>query len=58
MGLYINGIEYDILSPNGLLNMEIDPYHVITNGLRLSSSDDCIFKDIDGVYRTIEKEDE
>lgn len=58
MGLYINGIEYDILSPDGLLVMEIDPYHVITNGLKPSSSDDYILKDENGVYLTIEKEDE
>lgn len=52
MGLYINGIEYDILSPTGLLTMEINPKDIVTNGLKIFSSDDYILKDADGSYIT------
>ena len=58
MGLYINGIQYDILSPDGLLNIEINPYNPILNNLPSLSSDESLLKDTSGVYITMKKEDE
>ena len=57
MGLYINGVEYDIWSPDGsLLTMEINPYHVITNGIKFISADGYVLKDKYGVYLTMKGE--
>lgn len=56
MGLYINGIQYDILSPDGRLNMEFHPHHIITNGAKSVSSDDCLLRDANGVYLTMTKQ--
>lgn len=58
MGLYINGIEYNILDPNGFLNIDVNPYHPVTNSPQILTSDDCRLTDINGVYITIKKEDE
>lgn len=58
MGLYINGVEYSILSPNGLLDLNFNPYNIITNGIKIFSSDNYIFKDTNNVYITFKKEDE
>ena len=55
MGLYINGIQYDILSPEGRLIMDISPDHIITNGAKSFSSDDCLLRDANGVYLTTTK---
>jgi hypothetical protein len=58
MGLYINGIEYNVFDSKHLLNLEINPYNKITNSKKLFSLDDYILKDINGLYLTITKEDE
>ncbi len=50
MGVYLNGIEYNVIGSNKLFNIEINPYSVITNGLKLFTSDNYILKDINGVY--------
>ena len=55
MGLFINGIEYDVFDSLGnLLLMDIMPSIPITNGLKFFSSDNYIFKDIEGTYLTTE----
>ena len=56
MGLYINGIQYDILRPDGRFNIDISPYNIITNGAKSVSSDDCLLRDADGVYLTMTKQ--
>ena len=58
MGLYINGIQYNILSPEGLLSMEINPYDPILNNPPPRSSDESLLKDSSGIYITMKKEDE
>lgn len=58
MGLYLNGIEYDIHKGNQIVDMEILPSTPITNNIKLTSLDDNILKDSSGVYLTIKKEDE
>jgi hypothetical protein len=58
MGLYINGIEYNILDPNGFLSIEVDPCHPITNSPQILTSDDRRLIDSTGVYITMKKEDE
>jgi hypothetical protein len=58
MGLYINGIQYNILSPDGLLNIDINPYKPILNNPPTVSADESLLKDINGTYITIKKEDE
>ena len=58
MGLYINGIEYSILDPNGFLSIDVDPYHPILNSPQILTSDDRRLIDSTGVYITMKKEDE
>ena len=58
MRLYIDGIEYDIIFPEGVLDMEIIPSNPITNNQKLLSSDNYILKDKNGIYLTAKKEDE
>jgi hypothetical protein len=58
MRLYIDGIEYDIITPEGVLDMEIIPSNPITNNQKLLSSDNYILKDKNGIYLTVKKEDE
>lgn len=58
MGLFINGVEYDIFDSDGtLLNLEIDPFNPITNNIRILTLDDYILKDLNGVYITSEEEE-
>lgn len=58
MRLYLDGIEYNIISPEGVLDMEIIPSNPITNNQKLLSSDNYILKDKNGIYLTVKKEDE
>lgn len=58
MRLYVDGIEYDIITPEGVLDMEIIPSNPITNNQKLLSSDNYILKDKNGIYLTVKKEDE
>lgn len=58
MGLYINGIEYNVFDSQKAFKLNINPYSKITNGKKLFSLDNYILKDINGLYLTIEKEDE
>ncbi len=58
MGLYLNGIEYDIHKGNQIVDIEILPNTPITNNIKSMSLDDNILKDSSGVYLTLKKEDE
>jgi hypothetical protein len=58
MRLYLDGVEYDIITPEGVLDMEIIPSNPITNNQKLLSSDNYILKDKNGIYLTVKKEDE
>lgn len=58
MRLYLDGIEYNIITPEGILDMEIIPSNPITNNQKLLSSDNYILKDKNGIYLTVKKEDE
>ena len=58
MRLYVDGIEYNIIAPEGVLDMEIIPSNPITNNQKLLSSDNYILKDKNGIYLTAKKEDE
>lgn len=58
MRLYLDGIEYNIITPEGVLDMEIIPSNPITNNQKLRSSDNYILKDKNGIYLTVKKEDE
>ena len=58
MGLYLNGIEYDIHKGNQMVDIEILPNTPITNNIKSTSLDDNILKDSSGVYLTLKKEDE
>ena len=52
MGLYLNGQEYQVLNLGQILNLEASPYHIITNGVKLFSSDDYLLIDSQGMYIT------
>lgn len=58
MGLYLNGIEYNIYKGNQIVDMEILPSNPITNNIKSTSLDDNILKDSSGIYLTVKKEDE
>ena len=58
MRLYLDGIEYNIITPEGISDMEIIPSNPITNNQKLLSSDNYILKDKNGIYLTVKKEDE
>ena len=58
MRLYLDGIEYNIITPEGVLDMEIIPSNPIINNQKLLSSDNYILKDKNGIYLTAKKEDE
>jgi hypothetical protein len=56
MGLYLNGIEYNIHKGNQMVDIEILPNTPVINNIKLTSLDDNILKDSYGVYLTVKKE--
>lgn len=58
MGLYLNGIEYNIYKGKQSVEIDILPSNPITNNIKSTSLDDNILKDSSGIYLTVKKEDE
>lgn len=59
MAIYAGGQKYKLIAGGGVCDMQIyTPNTIITNGIRLLSSDDYTLKDINGLYLTTKKEDE
>ena len=58
MAIYIGSQKYKLIAGGDVCDMQICLSTPIINGIRLLSSDDFILKDINGLYLTIEKEDE
>lgn len=58
MPIYIGGTKCKIIS--GGVPCEINTYSpiIVTNGVRLLSSDDYVLKDKNNIYLTLKKEDE
>ena len=59
MAIYVGGTKYKLILGGDVCNMDTyTPNIIITNGIRLLSSDDYTLKDINGLYLTTIKEDE
>ena len=52
MAIYANGALHKMTLGGFTCNMELHAHKPITNGARLISSDDCILKNVNGVYLT------
>ena len=59
MAIYVDGTKCKFVVDGTTCGIvTYAPDIIITNGVRLLSSDDYILKDIHGLYLTIKKEDE
>lgn len=59
MAIYVGGQKYKLIIGGEVCGLNIyTPNVIITNGIRLLSSDDYTLKDINGLYLTTKKEDE
>lgn len=53
MAIYVGGQKYKLIAGGSVCDLDIyTPNVIITNGIRLLSSDDYILKDISGLYLT------